>query len=108
MAERAPRKLSSQEMLEEALNAREQFLKEHPDLQPFQDEIDRVMEKTVGFENRMAVLAFMIETKLYELKDSIAKLESAPLEVQRFFDEAEVENADEAQVCSADSGCYVN
>ena len=108
MSEPAPRKMSSQEILEEALNAREQFLKEHPDLQPFQDEIDRIMEKTVGFENRMAVLAFMIETKLYELKDSIAQLESAPLEVQRLFDEAQIENADESEVCSADSGCYVN
>ncbi len=108
MAEREARNMSSQEILEEALNARKQFLKEHPHLQAFQDEIDRILEKTVGFENRMAVLAFMIETKLYELKDSIAQLQSAPLEVRRLFDETQIQNADDAEVCSADSGCYVN
>jgi hypothetical protein len=108
MAESAPRKLSYQEILEEALRAREQFLKEHPHLQAFQDEIDRMLEKTVGFENRMSVLAFMIEAKLYELRDSISRLRPAPRKVERLFDKAEVENADEALVCSANSGCYVN
>ena len=108
MAEPAPRKKSSQEILEEALKARDQFLKEQPHLQPFQDEIDRVLEKTVGFENRMSVLALMIQIKLYELSDSIAKLRSAPLKVEGFFDEAQVENGDEVQYCSIDSSCYLN
>jgi len=108
MAEPAERKMSYSEILEEALKAREQFLKEHPHLQAFQDEIDRIMEKTVGFENRMSVLAFMIEAKLYELRDSISRLRPAPRKVERLFDKAEVENADEALVCSANSGCYVN
>ena len=76
MSEPASRKKSSQEILEEALKARDQFLKEQPQLQPFQDEIDRVLEKTVGFENRMSVLTLMIQIKLYELSDSIAKLRS--------------------------------
>ncbi len=108
MSEPASRKKSSQEILEEALKARDQFLKEQPQLQPFQDEIDRVLEKTVGFENRMSVLTLMIQIKLYELSDSIAKLRSAPLKVEGFFGEAEVEKADEVPYCSKDSGCYLN
>ncbi|MGO9687136.1 MAG: hypothetical protein ACLP2X_01120 [Syntrophobacteraceae bacterium] len=108
MAEPALRKMSSQEMFEEALKAREQFLKEQPHLQSFQDEIDRILEKTVGFENRMSVLAFMNEAKLYELRDSLANLHSAAPKVQGFFNEAEVENADEVPDYSRDSGCYLN
>jgi len=108
MAEPTERKKSYHEILEAALRAREQFLKEHPHLQDFQNEIDRIMEKTVGFENRMSVLAFMIETKLYELRDSIALLRPAPLKVEGPFDEAKVEDGDEAMVCSEDLGCYLN
>jgi hypothetical protein len=108
MDEPAPRKMSSQEILEEALKAREKLLKEQPRLQSFQDEIDRILEKTVGFENRMSVLAFMIEKKLYELRDSIAKLESATLKVQGSFNKAKVDNADEVLDYSTNSGRYLN
>ncbi len=108
MDDPAPRERSSQDILEEALKAREQFLKEHPHLQSFQEEMDRILEKTVGFENRMSVLAFMIQIKLYALRDSIAKLRPASLKVQGFFNEAEVENADEVPDYSRDSGCYLN
>jgi hypothetical protein len=108
MAESAPRKLSYQEILEEALRAREQFLKEHPHLQAFQDEIDRMLEKTVGFENRMSVLAFMIETKLYELKESIAQLYADPLEGEEVFNKAKFERGDKVPDCSTISGCYFN
>ena len=108
MAERTSSKMSSNDALVEALKARDKFLKEQPHLQSFQDEIDRILEKTVGFENRMSVLAFMIETKLYELRDSIALLRPAPLKVEGPFDEAKVEDGDEAMVCSEDLGCYLN
>jgi hypothetical protein len=108
MAEPAPRKMSSPVVFEEALKAREQFLKEQPHLQSFQDEIDRILEKTVGFENRMSVLAFMIQIKLYALRDSIAKLRPTPFKVQGFFNESEVENADEVPDYSRDSGYYLN
>ena len=108
MAEHAPRKTSYQEILKEALEARDQFLKEQPHLQSFQDEIDRILEKTVGFENRMSVLAFMIEAKLHELKDAITELHSDTLEVEGLLDKAIAENADEVQECSADAGCYLN
>ncbi len=108
MAEPALRKMSSQEMFEEALKAREQFLKEQPHLQSFQDEIDRMLEKTVGFENRMSVLAFMIETKLYELIDSLANLYTAAPKVQGLFNRAKVENADEVLDYSTNSDGYLN
>ncbi|GEM_PF-1338066 len=108
MAEPAPHKMSSQKTLEEALKAREQFLKEQPHLQSFQDEIDRILEKTVGFENRMVVLAFMIETKLYEFRDSFAKLRSAALKVQGLLNKANVENADEVLDYSTNSDSYLN
>jgi len=108
MAEPAPRKMSSQEILAEALKAREQFLKEQPHLQSFQDEIDRILGKTVGFENRMLVLAFMIETKLYELRDSIANLRSATLKGQGFLNKAKVENPDEVLDYSTNADGYLN
>lgn len=108
MAEPAPRKMYYHESLEEALRAREQFLKEHPHLQPFQDEIDRVLEKSVGFENRMSVLAFMIEAKLYELRDSMAGLQSAAQRVQGLFEKAKTDSADEALDYSAKSDGYFN
>ena len=82
MAEPAPRKMSSQVILEEALKAREQFLKEQPHLQSFQDEIDRILEKTVGFENRMSVLAFMIRDKT--LRAQRFNCQTSPRASQRY------------------------
>jgi hypothetical protein len=76
MEDKQEHKLSFGDALEEALKVRKQLLKDHPDLQPLQDEIDRIFDKTPGFENRMSILAFMIEAKLYELRDSIAQIAS--------------------------------
>ena len=92
MAESQSRGKSYDDILEEALKAREQFLKEHPHLLPFQNEIDRILGKTVGFERRMSVIAFMIEKKLYELRDSIAVLGSYTVKVRGFLNKAQVEN----------------
>lgn len=77
MDESAKRKGDYREELETALEAREQFLKEHPDLQPFQDEIDQILSKTVGAENRLKALAFMIEKKVYELNGLITDLKDS-------------------------------
>jgi hypothetical protein len=85
MSEPPPRKTSYREALEKALEAREQFLREQPHLRSFQDEIDRILEKTVGFENRMSVLAFMMEAKLYELKEAVASLHSTAVKVHGLF-----------------------
>ncbi len=108
MAEREPSKMSSNDALVEALNAREKFLKEQPHLQSFQDEIDRILEKTVGFENRMSVLAFMIEKKLYELKDAFDNLRTATLKAQSISSEAKTEHTGQALDHSEKSEGYFN
>jgi hypothetical protein len=50
-----------------ALAQRSRFLEEHPQHRKFQAEIDRVLEKAGTGENRIAVLAFMMESKLIDL-----------------------------------------
>jgi uncharacterized protein YllA (UPF0747 family) len=102
------RKTYYQKQLEEALKARDVFLKEHPHLQPFQDEIDRILERTAGFEKRMAVLALLIETKLYELKDAFANLHFVARKVQGIVDKTEAEEEDKRLDCSTDPGGYLN
>lgn len=70
---------AGEDMLSEALKARERFLKQHPELQAYQDEIDRTLGKVIGYENRMAVLLFMMEAKLHELRESLAQLQPVAL-----------------------------
>lgn len=74
VAESTRRKIDCHDELELALEARERFLKDHPDLQPFQDEIDRILADVVEPENRMKALTFLLQKKLCELHDSIADL----------------------------------
>ncbi len=107
MAEPAQNKISYQEKLEKALKARDQFLKEQPHLQAFQDEIDRILEKTVGFENRMSVLSFMMQKKLYELRDSCASLH-ASLVSKGLLDKSRVEKTDKRLDYSTNSTGYLN
>jgi hypothetical protein len=57
-----------------ALAQRSRFLEEHPHHRKFQAEIDRVLEKAGTGENRMAVLAFMMESKLIELHRNLQHL----------------------------------
>ena len=108
MAEREPSRMSSHELLEEALKAREKFLREQPHLQPFQDEIDRILDKTVGFENRMAVLAFMIEKKLYELKEAFADLRMATLKAQGLLGKTKIDRADKILDYSTNPDGHLN
>ena len=53
--------------LEQALADRDQFLAENPDYIPYQEEIDTILSKAGTVENRMVVLAVMMEAKLNEL-----------------------------------------
>ena len=46
--------------IRKAVEARDRFLKLHPELRPFQEEIDRRLTHAGSIENRMAVLGFMI------------------------------------------------
>ena len=84
--------VSSREILEDALEARARLLREHPHLQPYQDEIDRIMQKIPGFNERMAVLGVMMEAKIYELRDSVVELRSLANKVEKLL-EVEKKNA---------------
>ena len=69
--------LSTRELIkmgEEARKERNRLLKEYPDLREYQKEIDRYLDNAGSAENRMAVLAVMIEAKLKELQDELSHL----------------------------------
>ena len=61
-------------MGEEARKERNRLLKEYPNLREYQKEIDRCLDNAGSAENRMAVLAVMIEAKLKELQDELSHL----------------------------------
>jgi len=71
--------LSRQELIEigkTARKERDRLLKEHPNLREFQNHIDRCLDNAGSSENRMAVLAILIEAKLKELQDELSHLSS--------------------------------
>jgi len=57
----------SSDILAVALRNRDAFLEAHPHLKSFQEEIDTLLDKAGGKENRMAVLGMLMEGKLMEL-----------------------------------------
>jgi hypothetical protein len=65
-----------QDLGKAALRERDALLEERPDLMEFQEEIDRILNNAGGFENRMAVLAVMMEANLKELQKQISRLSS--------------------------------
>ncbi len=72
--------------LEEALEARKEFLNDYPFMRAYQAEIDRTLENTVGFENRVAVIGMMMESKIYQLRDSIAQLRATAVKINRILE----------------------
>jgi hypothetical protein len=62
------------EALATALNERERFLINHPHLRSFQDGIDKVLDKAGGGQNRLAVIALLLESKLIELHRHLQSL----------------------------------
>ena len=60
----------------EALEERDSFLENHPNLKEFQKEIDRLLQNAGSFENRMAVLGILMGAKLKDLQLQLCKLES--------------------------------
>ncbi len=62
------------EMGRQALKERDRLLEIYPDLREYQKEIDRCLDNAGSAENRMAVLAVMIEAKLKELQDELSHL----------------------------------
>ena len=59
--------------LQEAIATRDAYLEEHPELKPFQDEIDSILEKCKP-EDRQDALLLMLAGKLTELRDGMNKL----------------------------------
>ncbi len=60
--------------LTDALEQREQFLEQYPQYRKFQREIDRLLDKAGTSENRMGVLALLMETKLIELQGQLKQI----------------------------------
>ncbi|MGD9209987.1 MAG: hypothetical protein PVI90_04395 [Desulfobacteraceae bacterium] len=74
---------TSDAYLKELLEKREQYLKKHPHLVPFQKEIDRLLDNAGSQENRMAVLGIMLEGKLSELREQLLGLSSMISNVEK-------------------------
>jgi bacterioferritin (cytochrome b1) len=76
----APEKRSktwnSEKALADALAERALFLETYPKYKPFQKEINKMLDKAGSSENRMAVLAVLMEAKLLELQKELRHLNS--------------------------------
>lgn len=71
-----------EQVLAEALAERAEFLKKYPEYQSFQNEIDSMLDKAGSPENRMNVLAILMEAKLIELHGQLRDLNRILLRVQ--------------------------
>ncbi|RJQ80126.1 MAG: hypothetical protein C4519_10280 [Desulfobacteraceae bacterium] len=65
-----------------AIAERDQFLERHPQYRELQQEIDRMLDKAGSAENRMAVLALLMESKLIELHGNLQRLNRILLSAQ--------------------------
>jgi hypothetical protein len=65
---------NSESALAQALAEKAEFLDRHPEYRQYQKEIDRLLDKAGTMENRMAVLAMLMEGKLLELHRQLQKL----------------------------------
>lgn len=71
-----PSSWDPKQSLADALEQRERFLEQYPKYRKFQHEIDRLLDKAGSSENRMRVLALLMETKLIEMQAQLKKLNS--------------------------------
>ena len=62
------------EALQAALAEREQFLARRPHLLAYQDQIDKVLDKSGNHEGRLAVLGTLMQGKLLEMQVELKKL----------------------------------
>lgn len=60
--------------LADALTEKAEFLNQHPQYRELQKEIDQLLDKAGSSENRMTVLAMLMEGKLIELHRQLKKL----------------------------------
>jgi hypothetical protein len=63
-----------EQRLAQALRQREIFLEKKPQYRKLQHEIDQLLEKAGTSENRMAVLAILMEGKMIELHSQLQRL----------------------------------
>lgn len=61
-------------VLGEALAERERFLEKFPQYREYQRQIDSMLDRAGSSENRMAVLALLMEAKLIEMHDQLKDL----------------------------------
>jgi hypothetical protein len=60
--------------LQAALAERERFLARHPHMQAYQDQIDKVLDKSGSHQGRLAVLGMLMQSKLLEMQAEFKKL----------------------------------
>lgn len=60
--------------LENAIQLRDEYLKRHPHLQEFQNEIDNTLDKCRD-QDRVQVITLMLGTSMQKLKDEVGKLQ---------------------------------
>ena len=65
---------NSETALARAVAEKAEFLNQHPEYQEYQKQIDQLLDKAGSMENRMAVLAMLMEGKLIELHQQLQKL----------------------------------
>jgi hypothetical protein len=71
----APSDWDHEKALAEALAERSRFLEKYPQYREFQSDIDKMLDKSGGRNNRMVVLAMLIEGKLVEMSQEFKKLQ---------------------------------
>jgi hypothetical protein len=72
--EKRPKTWNSEEALADALAERALFLENYPKYKTYQKEINKMLDKAGSPENRMAVLAVLMEAKLLELHKQLKEL----------------------------------
>ena len=73
-------------LLADALADRERFLERYPQYRGYQQQIDDMLERAGSAENRMAVLALLMEAKLIEMHDQLKDLNHLLLALPREAD----------------------
>jgi len=61
-------------LLVDALAERDRFLERYPQYREYQRQIDGMLDRAGSSENRMAVLALLMEAKLIEMHDQLKDL----------------------------------
>lgn len=68
------RKWDPEKALAAAVAERDRFLEQHPHHRAYQQEIDRVLDSAGSGQQRMAVLAMLMEGKMVELAGKMREL----------------------------------